>query len=430
MQSDFINEKESLCTLPSNTIQYNQLPIEENNQTTANQTIDLLQTPKLTNRQNKPPSLCDELPLKKLYRNNKIQLDLLNTYLINNKLNFDVSFIKNNKKSMAKKLSSSSLPLTKTNSTSSLCPLNKSSTTTIETNNKNEKRKKKSKNKCCSMKHHISKKNDHLKTCSNVTKIRQKIDQNVNKYRKKSSSQKKINFDKTYERFMEDEKKRKNEILLLKKKLEEADKKICTHKPKISKCESANEFNFLERMEKYKEEQKNKDKLLKEKILKEEYENININNILLKNKTKNKKINVDETIQNLFDWERQRKLRIEKEKRKLDNIMAKSCRDAPKITKYKSKRNNQNKNIIYRLYDEYFLDKNKNKLKAQASMPSLSAHPKMHENKLRRNASQKEFNISNIFVEEDKKEENDVKTLEIKNNNKNKCIVVIRKIKK
>ena len=426
MQTDLVNgTEEPLCNQTSNTLLYNQFPNKDNNQSTTLQTIDQLQTPNLTNRESKQSSLNNKLPLKKTNRKNKIQLDLLNSFLINNKLNFDVSFIKSKKKNGLVPKITSSPPLTKTNSTSSLYQNNKSSTT-IETN-KNKKRERKSKNKCSSVKHNFPKKSNNSKTISNVGKIRKKIDQNDNKYQKKSNSQQKINFDITYKRFMDEEKKRKERLLSLQKKLEEADKRLYTHKPQISKCESVNGSNFLERVEKYKEEKKNKNKLLKEKILKEEFENINIDNILLKNNMKNNKVNVAETIQNLFDWERQRKLRIEREKRKLDDIMSKSCRDAPKITKYKLKNNNKNKNIIYRLYDEYFLEKGKKKLKAQASMPTFSKHPKIC-HKLKRNASQKEFKLSDIYI--DQKEEDNSKTLEVKNNEKIKTIVVIRKNKK
>ena len=428
MQSEIINETETLCKQAPNELLHDQFPKKDNNELTTHQTIDPLQSKNLTKRQNKPSSLKNKFPLKKLNRNNKIKLDLSNSFLINNKLNYDDSLMKNNKKQcMTKKLSSPSLPLTNTNTASSLYPLNKSSTT-AETNDRNKNYKKKSKTKCFSVINDHSKREDDSKTTSHVTKITQKIDQKVNKYRVKSKSQQKINFDKTYERFMEGEKKRKKEILSLKKRLEEADNRIYNHKPQLSKCESVNRSSFLERIEKYKEEHKHKSKLLREKLLKEEFENINNDNILLKKNTKNKKINVEESVQNLFDWERQRKQRIEREKQKLDDIINRTCRDAPKITKYKLKEKNKNKNIIYRLYDAYFIEKSKKKLKTRVSLSPFSVYSKILENKFRRNASQAEFQFCNINV--DKNEENNTKTLEIKNTKKRKIIKVIRKIKK
>ena len=155
------------------------------------------------------------------------------------------------------------------------------------------------------------------------------------------------NFSKTYQRFLDNQKKQKDKLENIKKIQEKKEKEIYSYKPKINKKSkeivSHNKEDFYTRQKKLMEEQKKKDALLKEKIRKSEEEKINKDNILLESKinkkngmkdilTKNKNKNVNETINKLYEWDIRRKDKINKKREEKKN--ENSFNFHPEINKY------------------------------------------------------------------------------------------------
>ena len=186
-------------------------------------------------------------------------------------------------------------------------------------------------------------------------------------YSKKFS--KSFDFNLTYERFIENESKKNEKISKIKKKREKFEKKIFPHQPKINQnSKNLTKFmtdNFLMRLEKYKKEKIEKEELLKRRILKDEEEKINKNNyLILHQKLNRKRINdsfdkinnykeIAQSVNKLFDWNKKRKEKIEKEIIKQD-VFEKSLH-IPKINKSKFHKDNK---IIKKIYDRLY---NKNK---------------------------------------------------------------------
>ena len=382
----------------------------------------------------------------KLFKKNRIKLDQLNSFILSKNLgiNNNINNINNN-----------------------INNINKNANNNIDIKNKNKKNKNQFNlrlrtshsalltrtnsspsfnitlsNKLGSINNYINAKNSRSRSVNfkkNTTnskttsateenqKCFKKIEEKIKNLRNRSLPQKKIrkkiNFNKTYDRFMEKEKKRNEKLEELKSLIKLVNKKIFTYKPEINKHNNSSENNFMERLEKNLEDRKKRNILLKERIIREETDNINANNFLLrknKNKNKNKKIiNVNEAIENLLDWEKQRKIRIEKEKQKLDDIINKTIQKVPKINKYKSHSFLKSNDVVYRLYDEYFLNKSKRMLKQQISMPNFSFKPEINEYKISKNKSQKQFkanrpNILCLIENKNEKEKNKEKGKEKK----------------
>lgn len=199
---------------------------------------------------------------------------------------------------------------------------------------------------------------------------------------------KSFDFNLTYERFIENETKKNEKILQLKKSREKFEKKIFPHKPKINeKSKKLNKSitdNFLIRLENYKKNRIKKDEILKKNILKDEEERINKNNFLIKHKKlKKKRLNdsmdkiynnkdsITESVNKLFDWDKKRKERLENEIKKL-NLIEKNGH-IPKINKTKIfKKDKIIKKIFDRLYnqDKYMFEFKK-QLLTQESTPKF-----------------------------------------------------------
>lgn len=185
-------------------------------------------------------------------------------------------------------------------------------------------------------------------------------------HKKSSNSNKSFDFNLTYERFIENESKKKERISKIKKRREKFENKIYPHQPRINqKSKSITKSitdGFLTRLEKYQKKQIEREELLRKSILKEEFEKINKSNFLLiqkKLKKKNTNSSMDKTyinktitesINKLFDWEKKRKEKIENEIKKQDLIEKNS--HIPKINKSKNIPNE--KDIIKRIFDRLY----------------------------------------------------------------------------
>ena len=328
------------------------------------------------------------------FRNNKEnQKNLINLQLtpILKKENTNTSIISNNKKY-----------------TPFIQPsINNSNNTTIANTNKNT-RKIKIKYKALENFINVKQSNNNMPNMFPKTKkvknkaksLTNRIDKNMSKscisnlkcnssqslLRNKKSS-KSFDFSITYERFIENESKKKEKISKIKKRREKFEKKIYPHMPKINQksksMTKSNTDDFLIRLEKYKKEQIEKEELLKRNILKDEQRKINRNNFLLiQKKLKRKKANnsvdksytnrsITECVNKLLEWGKKRKEKLEEEIKKQDLIEKK--RHIPKINKIKKEsKDNSTKKIYDRLYNkEKYLFGFKKEIYTQESTPKF-----------------------------------------------------------
>ena len=250
-----------------------------------------------------------------------------------------------------------------------------------QANNNISSKTKKVKNKSNS----LSNKTNRNMTKSNLSNIDCTSYSLFSQHKKSSKS---FDFSLTYERFIENESKKKERISKIKKRIEKFENLICPHKPKINqKSKSLTKSitdDFLLRLEKYKKEQIEKEELLKKSILKDEEEKINKNNFLMKQKRhKKKRINdsvdksynnktITEYVNKLYDWEKKRKEKIQKEIKKLDLIEKNS--HVPKINKYKI---DSKKNDLKKIYDRLY-NKNKYTFEFKKELITQEPTPKFH----------------------------------------------------
>jgi len=239
-------------------------------------------------------------------------------------------------------------------------------------------------------------------------------------------------FLKTYERFKENQQKKKERIESLKKIQNDKEKKICLFKPKINKKSKKIKDDFYTRQKKKIEEQKKKNELLKLKLKQYEEEKINKNNVLLKNKSsKNKsKKNISKSINKLYEWDSNRKQKISEKRKKRDELIKKENYDRPKINKkskqlaeinlkknynemYNKLKKNDNDNIFERLY-KYDVIKRKEKQKVLNEVYSFSFSPKISKHIRKSN--------NNEYAEYEMDESYIGKNLNINNNYENDSI--------
>ena len=147
------------------------------------------------------------------------------------------------------------------------------------------------------------------------------LDFTISSFLQHKKLSKSFDFNLTYERFIENETKKNERILQLKKNREKFEKKIFPHKPQINekskKLYKSITDDFLIRLENDKKKRIKKDEILKKNILKDEEERINKNNFLIKHKKlKKKRLNdsmdkiynnkdsITESVNKLFDWDK------------------------------------------------------------------------------------------------------------------------------
>ena len=257
-------------------------------------------------------------------------------------------------------------------------------------NNKNKKYEYKPKRKL-----NISARNNNSKT--NIRK--NSINSNSNTLHKDYSTidysvkseryLKNVNVEKMMDRFQKDEDRKKEWIENQKKKREEEEKKTCSHVPKINKVSQKINLklkdDFLERQKLKDEQKKKKEEKLKEFLNKKKEEEINKNNPLLKVNKKNKdkdnlnssrtssktlnktqKVKINNAINKLYEWDKNRKEKIN-QKRKTKNEKMEKFDYVPKINKRSAsmaefnKKKYKEKDIFNRLAqkDPYMVEKRK-----------------------------------------------------------------------
>ena len=208
-------------------------------------------------------------------------------------------------------------------------------------------------------------------------------------------------FIQTYERFKEIQIKKKEKIEKLKKLNEEKEKKNCYFSPKINYKSKKIKDDFYSRQKKKIEEQKKKNEDLKNKIKKKKEEEINKNNILLKKKNnkKQKMLDINKTINELYEWDINRKKKINDKKKTIDEKNSKEITHKPKINKNSQKlakiklnkndnyMNNKNlledkDNLFERLYrDDTLRRKEKLKILNQIYCPTFT--PNLYKKKVK-----------------------------------------------
>ena len=143
------------------------------------------------------------------------------------------------------------------------------------------------------------------------------------------------------ERFEEDLKKRNENLENKKKEIENDEKQKFTYKPKMCKgsikYNEGNKDNFFERQKNFEEKKNKKEEKIKEILKKKEEDEFKKDNILLKKKeekkedSKKNKENVNKTIKNLYEWDSQRKKKLEDKKKQNTEKIEKDYDYVPKI---------------------------------------------------------------------------------------------------
>ena len=137
-------------------------------------------------------------------------------------------------------------------------------------------------------------------------------------------------FFQTYERFKESQKKHKKKIEYMKKALEDKEKKICVFKPKINKNSELIDDEIYMKQQKKLEKLKKKNQELKLKLKKEEQRELYING--LSKKSKNEEIACNR-IYRLYEWEKNRKMKIQQKQINSKKLVQKEVLKKPIIDK-------------------------------------------------------------------------------------------------
>ena len=218
----------------------------------------------------------------------------------------------------------------------------------------------------------------------NETDICKSQDKSKDKSRDKSSERFKIMYDKV----LENEKRKKENIKRMKLKMEEEEKKIYIYKPRINERSKEivakngeNKEDFYSRQKKMMEQYKKNEDYLREKIMKEKDDKIknsvfSIKYLTNKDKSKDKFKDVKSR---LFDWEEKQKNIVNNSSKK--NTVEKEESDSENNkAKYKIKVNRNINRIINRLYKND-LEKRKHNLEILNKVYTPSFQPTLFENK-------------------------------------------------
>ena len=276
-------------------------------------------------------------------------------------------------------------------------------------------------------KHNSNKKNNH-----NIT-----IESSAKSDRGIGPSAKNMNLEEMIGRFKKSENKKKEWVENQKKKKEEEEKKLCSHKPKMDKNSIKINLkikdDFLERQKIKDEQKRKKEEKLKEYINKKKQDEINKNNFLLtkrkgKNKDnnlnnsinlstsakteKNRKIEIKNAINKLFEWDTKRKERIN-QKRKNNNEKIDKIKHIPTINKRSSsmaelkKQKYSDKNLFDRLAKNDPVSVEKKKLLVELYTPSFQPNiytKRTHKKEKEKSAGKNE--------NKEKKEKEEIKKME------------------
>ena len=211
-------------------------------------------------------------------------------------------------------------------------------------------------------------------------------------------------------RFKEDKKKRDKNIEKKREEIKNNEKQLYTYRPLLNKkskkyC-SMDKDNFLERQKKYDEKMKEKEKRYIEDLKKKEQEEIDNNNCLLKKKNRkesdtkiNKKESVDKMINDMYEWEKRRKEKLEKKQNEKKNNIETKYDYKPKINERsnsiaKNKNRLKDPDVFSRLAKEDKLLKEKRKLLIELYTPSFK--PNTARKEIRPKKKKKENAIDEI----------------------------------
>ena len=219
-----------------------------------------------------------------------------------------------------------------------------------------------------------------------------------------------VNVDEMINRFKEDKKKRDKNIEKKREEIKNNEKQLYTYRPLLNKkskkyC-SMDKDNFLERQKKYDEKMKEKEKRYIEDLKKKEQEEIDNNNCLLKKKNRkesdtkiNKKESVDKMINDMYEWEKRRKEKLEKKQNEKKNNIETKYDYKPKINERsnsiaKNKNRLKDPDVFSRLAKEDKLLKEKRKLLIELYTPSFK--PNTARKEIRPKKKKKENAIDEI----------------------------------
>ena len=233
-------------------------------------------------------------------------------------------------------------------------------------------------------------------------KENEKSDGNAIDYNGNTSKRTKVDFNEIYSRFVDDIKKREENLEKKREEINNNNKTIYTYKPKLNInkkfIDNQNNENFLERQKKYYEEKKKKEEKYKEDIIKKEKEEIDKNNILSKNIVKNKK-EIDKVINDLNEWDINRKKKIDQKWKEKISKMQNEFNYMPKLNKKsetlakKNKQRQKETNVFTRLAKEDKVLKEKQKILIQLYTPSFKPNITVtkRKNKKLNSSKEKEF---------------------------------------
>ena len=249
---------------------------------------------------------------------------------------------------------------------------------------------------------------------NNEPKKRKKIENQKNnsisveltsKTEKHSTKRTKVNFSELYSRFEDDIKKRNENIEKKREELNNNNKTIYTHKPKLNInkkfFDEQNSEDFLERQRKYIEEKKQNEEKYREDLIKKEDEKIQKTNIIPKNINKNKK-EIDKRINDFADWDKKRKKEIEQKKKENEEKLVNEFDYMPKINKRseslakKNKNRQKEDNVFNRLAKKDNVLKEKQEILIQLYTPTFKPNIVIKKRKKKTLVSNKEKEFDTI----------------------------------
>ena len=206
----------------------------------------------------------------------------------------------------------------------------------------------------------------------------------------KKKNQATVDVDEMIERFEKDIKNRNKKIEKKREEIKVNEKKLYTYKPVLNKqskkYESSNNESFLERQKKYDEKMKKKEEKYKEDLKKSQQEKLYKDSYLSKKHNKkenegetkaNNKENIDKMIKSLYDWENQRKKKIENKQKEKSGAAETKFDYMPKINKRSNSMVKKNKNrkmepdVFSRLSKEDKMLKEKRQILMELYTPSF-----------------------------------------------------------
>ena len=147
------------------------------------------------------------------------------------------------------------------------------------------------------------------------------------------------------------------------------------------------------------EEKEHRKEKYKENLLKKENDKINGSNILLKNNKRSKK-NINKTINDMVDWEKKRKKRLENKQKEKEEKLLNEFTYTPKINKKSESlaknKNRKNADFLQRLSENDKVIKEKRKILTQLYTPTFEPNVMLRRMKYKNLHSKKEKEFRSI----------------------------------